>query len=78
MLDRVQTQTHHFLQQLLDVEDVCGAKKPDERSVMTYIAQYFHAFSSSGESNLSLHRLLCWSLTSRDNSTSRDGSSSDQ
>lgn len=31
---------------LLDVEDLCDAQKPDERSVMTYIASFFHAFSS--------------------------------
>lgn len=30
---------------LLDVEDVCDVKKPDERSLMTYIAYWFHAFS---------------------------------
>ncbi|GAA5820946.1 hypothetical protein JCM11251_001888 [Rhodosporidiobolus azoricus] len=35
--------------QLLDVEDVCGTKKPDERSVMTYVAQFFHAFSSRAQ-----------------------------
>lgn len=30
---------------LLDVEDVCDVAKPDERSLMTYIAYWFHAFS---------------------------------
>lgn len=31
--------------QLLKVPDVCGVERPDERSVMTYIAQWFHALS---------------------------------
>ncbi|KAM0347122.1 hypothetical protein ACHAPU_005061 [Fusarium lateritium] len=30
---------------LLDTEDVCDVAKPDERSLMTYIAYWFHAFS---------------------------------
>ncbi|KAL8932680.1 MAG: hypothetical protein Q9216_006730 [Gyalolechia sp. 2 TL-2023] len=30
---------------LLDVDDVCDVLKPDERSLMTYIAYWFHAFS---------------------------------
>ncbi|KAL9015856.1 MAG: hypothetical protein Q9185_006771 [Variospora sp. 1 TL-2023] len=30
---------------LLDVDDVCDVTKPDERSLMTYIAYWFHAFS---------------------------------
>ncbi len=30
---------------LLDAEDVCDVAKPDERSLMTYIAYWFHAFS---------------------------------
>ena len=30
---------------LFGVEDIVDVAKPDERSVMTYVAQYFHAFS---------------------------------
>ncbi|SAM03934.1 hypothetical protein [Absidia glauca] len=37
---------HLGIPQLLDVEDVCDISKPDERSVMTYVAEYFHAFSA--------------------------------
>ncbi|KAJ1667746.1 alpha-actinin [Coemansia sp. RSA 1646] len=43
--------------QLLDVEDVCDATKPDERSVMTYVAQYFHAFSSLSRAETAGRRL---------------------
>ncbi|KAJ2172769.1 alpha-actinin, partial [Coemansia sp. RSA 532] len=42
---------------LLDVEDVCDAAKPDERSVMTYVAQYFHAFSSLSKAETAGRRL---------------------
>jgi hypothetical protein len=31
--------------ELLDVEDVCDVARPDERSLMTYIAYWVHAFS---------------------------------
>ncbi|KAI5475290.1 actin cross-linking [Pseudohyphozyma bogoriensis] len=39
-------EAHLGIPQLLDVEDVCGARRPDEKSVMTYVAQFFHAFAS--------------------------------
>lgn len=37
---------HLGIPQLLEVEDLCDSTHPDERSVMTYIASFFHAFSS--------------------------------
>ncbi|KAF8133841.1 calponin homology domain-containing protein [Boletus edulis] len=37
---------HLGIPQLLEVEDLCDSDRPDERSVMTYIASYFHAFST--------------------------------
>jgi hypothetical protein len=40
---------HLNIPQLLEVEDLCDSKRPDEKSVMTYIASFFHAFSSMGE-----------------------------
>lgn len=39
-------------QQLLEVEDLCDSAHPDERSVMTYIASYFHAFMTMGSYSL--------------------------
>ena len=32
----------------MEVADLCDSSRPDERSVMTYIASFFHAFSSMG------------------------------
>ncbi|KAG9315739.1 actinin-like protein [Chiua virens] len=37
---------HLGIPQLLEVEDLCDSERPDERSVMTYIASFFHAFST--------------------------------
>ncbi|KAJ2923764.1 hypothetical protein H1R20_g13333, partial [Candolleomyces eurysporus] len=42
---------HLGIPQLLEVEDLCDSARPDERSVMTYIASFFHAFSSMGTSD---------------------------
>ncbi|KAL6308324.1 calponin homology domain-containing protein [Sparassis latifolia] len=42
-----QVATDHLgIPQLLEVADLCDTNHPDERSVMTYIASFFHAFSS--------------------------------
>lgn len=50
-------QQHLGIPQLLDVEDLCDAKKPDERSVMTYVAQYFHAFSTMEQAEVVSRRV---------------------
>lgn len=50
-------QQHLGIPQLLDVEDLCDAAKPDERSVMTYVAQYFHAFSSMEQAEVVSRRV---------------------
>ena len=36
-------------QRLLEVKDLCDVDVPDERSVMTYVAEFFHKFSSEGK-----------------------------
>eukprot|EP00127_Corallochytrium_limacisporum_P005691 Clim_evm70s210 gene=Clim_evmTU70s210 len=42
---------------LLDAKDMISSAKPDERSVMTYVAQYYHAFSGSNKAEAAARRL---------------------
>jgi hypothetical protein len=34
------------VQPLLEVRDLCDVETPDERSVMTYVAEFFHKFET--------------------------------
>ncbi|RSH86253.1 uncharacterized protein EHS24_004491 [Apiotrichum porosum] len=42
---------------LLEVSDICDVKVPDERSVMTYVAEFFHKFSSEDKAETGARRV---------------------
>lgn len=48
---------HLGIPQLLEVSDLCDTARPDERSVMTYIASFFHAFSSMDQAETESRRV---------------------
>ncbi|KAF5369426.1 hypothetical protein D9758_002608 [Tetrapyrgos nigripes] len=49
---------HLNIPQLLEVEDLCDSNHPDERSVMTYIASFFHAFSTMDQAETVSRRVV--------------------
>eukprot|EP01137_Pigoraptor_chileana_P027912 Opistho-2@11139 len=48
---------HIGIPKLLDAEDIVGTPKPDERSIMTQVAAYYHAFASSQKSEVAARRI---------------------
>lgn len=50
-------QQHLGIYPLLDVEDICEVERPDEKSVMTYISEFFHKFSSQDQAEVAARRI---------------------
>ena len=42
---------------MLDVNDIVDSERPDERSVMTYISEFFHKFSSQDQREVAARRI---------------------
>jgi len=48
---------HLGIAKLLDVEDIVDVPRPDEHSMITYIAQFYHAFSSNRKQEVAGRRI---------------------
>ncbi|KAL3311337.1 actinin alpha 2, partial [Cichlidogyrus casuarinus] len=48
---------HLDIPRMLDPEDMVNTVKPDERSVMTYVAQYYHAFAGAQKAETAANRI---------------------
>eukprot|EP01136_Pigoraptor_vietnamica_P010150 Opistho-1_new@47430 len=48
---------HIGIPKLLDAEDIVNTPKPDERSIMTQVAAYYHAFASSQKAEIAARRI---------------------
>lgn len=49
---------HLNIPRMLVAEDMVNSAKPDERSVMTYVSSYYHAFSGAQQAETAANRIL--------------------
>ncbi|XP_074652763.1 alpha-actinin-like isoform X2 [Tubulanus polymorphus] len=48
---------HLDIPRMLDAEDIVNSPKPDEKSVMTYVSAYYHAFSGAQQAETAANRI---------------------
>lgn len=48
---------HLQIPRMLDADEILESSRPDERSIMTYVAAYYHAFAGSQKNELAAKRL---------------------
>ncbi|XP_074663071.1 alpha-actinin-like isoform X2 [Tubulanus polymorphus] len=48
---------HLDIPRMLDAEDIVNSPKPDEKSVMTYVSAYYHAFSGAQQAKTAANRI---------------------
>lgn len=49
---------HLDIPKMLDAEDLIEVAKPDERSIMTYVAAFYHAFAGDQKAETAANRIL--------------------